>query len=110
MKTIVLADRYDEQRVLEEEKRDWLNRVLVALGLSEDLLDSDNLRDHLTALGLEVWHGIADGSVDMLRNGKLVAQWKHPKFVLIKELSGKYYYELHLNEWALPFQMRKKEE
>jgi hypothetical protein len=109
MKTVILVDRHDEQRVLEEEKQGWLRRVLVALGMTEDLLDSDDLRSHLAVAELEVWHG-SDGSVDILRRNKLVAQWSSPKFVLVKDSSGKTYYELHLNEWALPFQMHKKGE
>jgi hypothetical protein len=54
-----------------------------------------------------VWDKVS-GEVDILRKGKLVAQWKQPKLKLIKEAPGKYYYEIHLNEWALPFQMQSK--
>lgn len=108
MGTIVLADRYDEQRVLEEEKSEWLDKVLIALGIDEKLLKSEDLRQTLMVFELEVWHN-CDGSINVYRRDKLVAQWLVPKLILVKD-SNKYYYEIHLNEWALPFQKRSRNE
>ena len=106
--TILLADRYDAQRVLELEKQKWLHEVLVALGANAAIVEAGGMeaKDHLIAFELEVWEN-ADGAVDIRRGNKLVAQWKLPKYVLVKETADKWYYEIHLNEWALPFQVRK---
>lgn len=108
--TVVLADRCDEHRVVELEKQKWLHEVLVALGANADVLETGGMdaRDHIAALELEVWEN-GSGEIDIERRGKRVAQWKEPKFILIKETPDKWYYEIHLNEWALPFQAKKGE-
>ena len=112
MSSIILADRYDEQNIINEEKTIWVYDVLVALGADEDVLSSieeDKMSEYLSILEMEVWNNF-DGTVDIYRKGKLVAQWKVPKLKLIKEAKGKYYYEIHLDEWALPFQIKRRGE
>jgi hypothetical protein len=94
MSSIILADRYDEQKVIEEEKTVWVFNVLVALGADEDILTEikkEEMSEYLTLMGMEVWDN-ADGTVDIFRKEKLVAQWKTPKLKLIKESKNKYYY------------------
>jgi hypothetical protein len=109
MSTIILADRRDEQKVISEEKEIWVYNILVALGADEDILaeiKKEDMSEYLSMLELEVWNKVS-GEVDIFRKGKLVAQWKQPILKLIKKVP-KYYYEIHLNEWALPFQMQSK--
>jgi hypothetical protein len=104
----ILVDRGDEQKIIDIERRKWLIEVLVALGANEKTLESEetNSKDYLGGLDLEVWKG-HEGTIDILRRGKIVAQWKVPKLILIKESQQKFYYEIHTNEWALPFQMSR---
>ena len=108
MSTVLLADRCDEQRIIDLERQKWLHEILVALGADKATIEAGGMdaKDHLVALALEVWEN-ADGTIDVKRGEKLVAQWKLPKLVLIKETAEKWYYEIHLNEWAQPFQVRK---
>jgi len=112
--TIILADRGDQNRVIAEEKREWLVNVLLALGVREEALElgSHELVKYLSMAGIEVWSN-CDGSLDIYRfdgedNKKIVAQWKVPDLILIKDTPRKWYYEIHLNEWALPFQMKNR--
>lgn len=112
--TIILADRGDQNKVIEEEKQEWLISVLLALGVRKEALDLDSheLVEYLSMAGIEVWNN-HDGSLDVFRfdgedNKKIVAQWKVPDLVLIKDTPRKWYYEIHLNEWALPFQMKNR--
>jgi len=112
--TVVLADRGDERKIIEEEKQEWLTNVLLALGIREEALDLEatELVDYLAMAGIEVWSNY-DGSLDIFRfdgedNKKMVAQWKVPGLTLIKDTPRKWYYEIHINEWALPFQMEKR--
>ena len=112
MSAIILADRQDVQQIIDEEKEIWVYDVLVALGAAEDVLVSikeEDMSQYLSLLEMEVWN-VVGGSVDVFRKGKIVAQWKAPKLTLIKEGKDKYYYEIQLNEWALPFQMKKRGE
>jgi len=110
MSSVILADKRDEQKIINEEREIWVFNVLVALGADEDILveiKKEDMSEYLAIMELEVWDKV-NGEVDILRKGKLVAQWKQPKLVLVKEVPDKYYYEIHLNEWALPFQMQSK--
>jgi len=109
--TIVLADRGDENKVIEEEKEEWIINVLEALGINRELL-SGNYINQISSHGIEVWNNY-DGSVDIFRfdgqdNKKIVGQWRVPTMVLKKETLSKWYYEIHLNEWATPFLMEKR--
>jgi len=108
--TVILADRGDEQKVINEEKQEWLERVLIALGVKEEALselDGMDLIEYLSMAEIEIWDKY-DGTIDILRKEKVVAQWKVPVLVLIKDTSKKWYYEIHVSEWALPFQMQRR--
>ena len=105
--TVLLADRLDEQRVIDLERQKWLHEVLIALGADAEIIEAGGLdaKNHLAAYELEVWETYF-GTIDIHRKGKLVAQWKVPKIIVIKETAEKWYCEIHLNEWALPFQAK----
>jgi hypothetical protein len=109
--TVILCNRGDEREVIEEARTEWLHEVLVALGVDEsvfgDDIDKNEAREYLMSRDLEVWTHV-DGSLNILRKDKVVAQWKAPKLTLRKEKSNEWYYEVKLEEWALPFQMSKR--
>ena len=102
--TILLVDRGDECKVIEQEKNKWVAKNLVALGINEAAQKSDNSNEYLASLGVEVWQN-TKGEVDISRNKKIVAQWKEPQIVLIKE-NGGLYYKVSLNEWSLLFPVK----
>jgi len=108
---IVLADRDNVNEVIEEEKQEWVVKVLVALGVEESILEINDpmfdISDYLAGLNLEIWNN-PNGTVDILRGDKVVGQWKEPSYILKKEGQGKFYYEVKINEWSLPFQMEKR--
>jgi hypothetical protein len=110
MKT-VLCDREDANKVIEQMRIEWLHEVLPAFNVPKTIFDEDfggnEARNMLIALDLEVWQN-SDGTVDIYRKKKLVAQWKQPTMTLIKDNKG-FYYEIKINEWALPFQMKRGE-
>lgn len=112
MSNIILASRGDEQKVVAEEKEEWIYQVLLALGIEEEILvelSNREIVDFLNTSGIEVIDNLGEESVKISKNDNLVAEWKAPKFILKKE-NNEYYYEIHLNEWALPFQMSRKGE
>jgi hypothetical protein len=111
MDNIILVDKGDEQKVIAEEKEEWVYQVLLALGVAEEILvdlNNDDIVSYLTSIKVEIFDN-CDGTIDIMREGKVVAQWKVPELILVKEGPRKYYYEIHINEWALPFQMSKRE-
>ena len=107
---VVLCNRGDERKVIEDLRQDWVQDVLVAIGVPEqifeDKMDNNDARDLLISMEIEVWKK-HDGTIDILRQSKLVAQWKKPKITMIKE-DKEFYYEIKTNEWALPFQMSQR--
>jgi len=115
---IILADRQDEINVVEEEKQAWLQKVLVALGADVDKINENTItaKNHVSSLGLDVILK-SEGEIDIMRydneqvgetivetEGYLVAQWFKPRYILKKE-DNNWFYEIHIEEWALPFQM-----
>lgn len=103
---IILANRFEEGKVIEEERDMWVFNVLVALGADEDILsesDIEDLKEYLLMLGIEVEKYLGNCNVDIYNDSKLVAQWKQPDLVLKKDKEG-VYYEIRTNEWALPLQ------
>lgn len=111
MSNVILSDRDNLNETIEEEQQEWLTDVLIALGVEKQALEIDDpqfdMRDYLFGLDIEIWRNIQKKTIDIYRNDKLIAQWKVPKTILIKE-GRKYYYEIHLNEWALPFQFKER--
>jgi hypothetical protein len=126
--TTILVNVGDERRVIDEERQDWLRRVLVAFGADKEAISGNTMeaRRHVSQLGLDVVKG-HDGSIDIHRfelavvavpdgkgtrevavetNRQLVAQWMPPKMVRVREASGDHY-RIALQEWALPFQMEQ---
>jgi hypothetical protein len=111
MSNIILSNKGEEQKIILEEKEEWVYQVLIALGVAEEILvelNNDDIVSYLNSMDIEIFNNCGDESIDIFRKGKTVAQWKHPRLVLVKEGPGKYYYEIHLNEWSLPSQMSKK--
>lgn len=125
--TTILVDVGDEQQVIDEERQNWLRRVLVALGADEQTIAGNTMeaKRHLGELDLIVWR-YADGSLRVLRprykvveveeesgiqqvpvesDQKLLAEWLPPKLVRVREGGGREHYRVTLREWALPLQM-----
>jgi len=111
MSNVILADLEDHQKIISEEKEEWIYQVLVALGVPEKLIvDSSNeeIVEYITAVGIEIFDHLGTNSVEIIREGKTVAEWKEPKLIRKVDNKGKHYYEIHFNEWALPFQMSRR--
>ena len=107
---IILADRFEEGKVIEEERDMWVFNVLVALGADEDILsesDLEDLKEYLKMLDIEVEKYLGNCNVDIFKESTLVAQWKQPDLVLKKDEDG-IYYEIRINEWALPLQGKRE--
>jgi hypothetical protein len=120
--TKIMVDIGDERKIIEEERQNWLRRVLIALGANENIIATNTLeaKRHVSQLSLDV-ESNSDGSINIARievsilkapegetpvetGRRLVAQWMPPQLVRVKEMP-KDYYIITLREWALPFQM-----
>jgi hypothetical protein len=107
--SIILANRGDEQKIIEEEKEEWIYQVLIALGIPEKILvdlDNEEVVEYIASRGIEVFTHLGIGKVEIWKDGQTIAEWREPKLIMKKD--KEYYYEIHLNEWALPFQQERK--
>ncbi len=126
----ILCNIGDEREVIEEERQDWLQKVLVALGADPEIISENSMkaREHIMFLELDVFSNV-DGSIKIYRpehitfeypsedpereyeevtveaRQKLVAEWKEPELIRIRDEEGEYY-KIILSEWALPLQMK----
>ena len=125
----ILADVGDEREVIEEERQNWLHRVLVALGADEEIISKNTMeaKRHLAELDLIIWRHV-NGTIKIYRpqyawvetpgelegsvvetpiesDKKLLAEWSSPTLIRVKEGNGRQHYRITLCEWALPFQM-----
>lgn len=106
---VILCNRGDEHEIIEEEKAFWIKDVLVAIGVDEEIVNKGgmDLKFYLDSHEIDVWQNLENGGVEIHRKDKLIAEWKYPRLVLKKD-GRNYFYEIKLNEWALPFQMNER--
>lgn len=92
MSTIILADKGDEQKIINEEKAEWIFQELLAILIDQDIdpevaeemiveLDNSELTTYFTSLEVEIFNH-ADDSTDIIRKDKVIAQWKPPKLTM----------------------------
>lgn len=108
---VILCNRGDEHEIIEEEKVIWIRDVLMAIGVPESIIEDEDgmvLKHYLDAHAIDVWQNLEDGSAVIQRDDKLIGEWKYPKLTLKQEARNKWYYEIRLNEWAVPFQMKER--
>jgi len=120
MSDVILCDLSDANNVINEERLFWVNEILDALGVPEEVYDVDTIDEYramMDELGIEVELS-TNGDVDIYKKEwheseveeesgwlpvekeHLVAQWREP--VRVKKVEGKsVYYEIHLNEWSI---------
>lgn len=100
----ILADRGDERKIIQEEKEEWLADVLLAMEIPKELFDLniEDMKEYLSTINVEIWEN-HDETLDIYKNDEIVAQWKKPKLILIKD-KPRWYYEIHINAWARPLQ------
>lgn len=102
---IVLANKGEEQKIVEEEKEEWIREVLSALGVPEEAFELEDIKEYLITANIEIWNNAGE-SIDIYKDEEIVAQWKGVEFVLIKDKP--LYYELHIDAWAGPLQNLEK--
>jgi len=120
MANIILCNLSDKIKTINEAKYLWTLEVLKTLGVPEETLNLNDIRElryFLEGMGIEVelctdgsvliykreWHeGKTKESSGWLpaKEENLIAHWKEPNCV--RRIEGKdVYYEIHLNEWSI---------
>ena len=127
--TKILCDLQDINQIIQETRNEWLEEVLSLLDIPEQIItlansNVDLFRSEMEHLGIEIilfkneeigvykkkWHqGVNENNSGWLPPTKdcMVAEWKRPTKVYVKEKGG-VYCELKLNEWCSLRMLRKK--
>jgi hypothetical protein len=93
---IVLADRYNTNDVIKEEREEWVTTLLIMLGVPEEELYVGN-QEYLLQYGIQVWDHLDNGDVEITQNNVLVGKWYAPKLVPQYDENNVIYYEIHLD-------------
>ncbi len=93
---IILADRFEVQDIIKEEREQWVKNLLVMLGVSNDEVDSEN-SVVLQKYDIQVWNHLDNGDVEIIQNNILVAKWYAPMLIAKYDAENKIYYEVHID-------------
>jgi hypothetical protein len=96
MKKIILADRYDANIIIQEEKEYWVIEMLLLLGVKNDEIENIN-HDALYKCNIQVWDCMDNGDVEIKKENILVAKWYAPKLLPKYNSDNSIYYEIHLD-------------
>jgi len=100
---ILLCDIKDYNETIEELRHEWLTEILLRLGLDESHIIEPIPRKTQEALGrgkIEVYDSNSSSKLDIYYDSEMIAQWKDPKRIRIREKDGKEHYQVHLNFWS----------
>ena len=115
---IILCNLSDANKIIDDERFNWICEVLLNLGVTEDVIMCEN-RDQFRAAMNEVGIDVdltSDGDVKVYKkrwvtgnceassgwlggSDCLVAAWQKPKMIKVVE-GGEVYYKVELQEWS----------
>ncbi len=93
---IVLADRYNVNDVVKEEREQWVVNLLILLGVQNNEVYEGN-QEALKLYGIEVWDHLDNGDVEIIQNNILVGKWYAPLLIAKYDEKDNIYYEIHIN-------------
>jgi len=99
----VLCNIEDYNEVVDNLRYEWISDVLLNLGIEEEHILNPTpriTREHLLMNKVELYDSSSSGKVDIYFDQELIAQWKDPKRIRIREKDGEEYYQIHLNCWS----------
>jgi hypothetical protein len=103
MKITMLTDCNNYLDIIEESKKEWIDKILSALGIDLDELYSLDASEQVQALleiyKIEIITYPRLSAVKIYYDDEPVGEWAGPEFLLKRE-SGDKYYEITVETWA----------
>jgi hypothetical protein len=103
MKITLMTDRFGYQKAIEEQRDEWIENLLLFLGIDIQLLlnkDKSLFVLHLFQNKIEILEDLRNGFVQIKSESEVVGIWDSPKLTL-KTDNGGFYYEIELNYWSI---------
>lgn len=101
----MLADRFNYQAAVNEVRDEWLEELLIFLGVDvrkfEDT-DSPSVVEYLYENNIDIVSYPNIGALSVELNGELVGEWAGPELKLKEDKEdGSLYYEIKVECWSL---------
>ena len=100
----ILADRYNTDTVINEQRRDWIFAILNHLSLDANLfyeLDSGHFDDYLLSQNIEIIDYPSIGATCIKHDGQIIGEWGCPSLELKAESHNSFYYEISIEHWSI---------
>ena len=102
MKQKILADRTGYHDILDELKGNWIEEILIAIGMEDDFFDlpEDYQREMLLQSDIYIEDYVDIGACMVIFEGQIIGEWLGPSFKLVEDDKG-LYYEITLESWSI---------
>lgn len=105
METVLLVDRFGYHEILEEAREQWLEDILMYLGIDpSDLLEMEpsDVIDFYLQERIEILDYPSIGALKVLYDDELIGEWAGPEFELLTdEDTGEVYYKITIENWSI---------
>jgi len=105
METTLLVDRYGYDSVILEIRNEWLEEILMHLGVDPgemDELSDSEIYDFFFENEIEIINYPSSGALKVLFEDSLIGEWAGPEFYLIKdEDTNMFCFEVRIEHWSI---------
>lgn len=100
-----MTDRVGYLQDIEELKNEWIENLLLFLGIDIQILNNSDRQSfvhYLFKSKIEIIENLNDGSLQVRQENEIVGTWEAPQLILKKDLEdGSLYYEITLEYWSV---------
>ena len=98
-----MADRYGYQNAVREVREEWIEDILLFLGLDIEKMRESNPEfvEYLIQNKVEIIEFPSIGAVRITYEGDVVGEWAGPDLILKKDEKGGLYYEITIERWSV---------
>jgi hypothetical protein len=99
----LMADRYGYQNAIEEVREQWLEELLLFLGLDIEKKEESHSEfiKYLFQNKVEIIDFPALGAIRVIREDEVVGEWAGPELTLKRDEKGVLYYEINIECWSI---------
>lgn len=98
-----MADRYGYQSAIKEVREEWLEDLLLFLGLDVGKKEESHPEfvKYLIENKVEIIEFPSLGAIRVIYEGDVVGEWAGPELTLKRDEKGGLYYEINIEHWSI---------
>lgn len=99
----LMADRYGYQNAIKEVREEWLEGLLLFLGLDIEKSQESHPEfvKYLVSNKVEIIEFPSLGAIRVIYEGDVVGEWAGPELALKRDDKGGLYYEITIECWSI---------